>query len=1008
MLLLVCIATICLSLIASAQEPRASSISFVRDVAPILSRHCLACHEGIDSKAGLDVSTRQQLIAGGENGTALVEGNAVESLVWQQIESDTMPPKGKLSAEQKQTIKTWIDQGARWESGKLNPYQFSSNSRAGLDWWSLQPLVSSKLGVDRQQQDVVLAIDQCIDDKLHSANLRRSLEASRSVLVRRLYFDLLGLPPSPEEVKSFVEDDSSDSFSKLVDKLLASPHYGERWARHWLDIVKFGESNGFEYDEPRDHFWHYRNWVIESLNKDMPYDEFVRLQIAGDILHPNDAGSVAAVGFLVCGPHNTTLPANDLMRKSMAQDELEDLVGTVAQTFLGLTANCSRCHNHKFDPISQENYYQFAALLKGVGHGERTVSIPRSSEHELRLAQIDSEILQADQKIESIVRPIREDVATAQTSLNQASPLTPVLDWNFGTRDFALWVTHKANRIELKLNGSAKLSNGQLIVDGKDGYASTGPIPFDVGEKTLEAWVQLDDLEQGGGAAISLQSVDGNVFDAIVFGELQPRRWMAGSNGFTRTKSFEGLDESEADKKSIHLAICYRADGTVECYRNGVRYGQVYQSGGLQRFAAGKSQLLIGLRHAAAGGNRLLRGRVDRVALYDRVLSEHEIAASYGTFENKLRLKELLATRLSNDDRLAIANQESTLVKMKAEKQSILATEIRRVYTCVPSNPEQTRVLRRGEVTSPGQIVAPQGLSLFSKIKSDFGLSPDASDAQRRLELARWISDRDNPLFARVIVNRIWQYHFGQGLVATPSDFGFNGGAPSHPELLDLLAIQFRDRGFSLKSLHRLILNSETYKQSSKRDAESLSVDVNNRLLWRFSPRRLDAEEVRDAILLISGLLNHKIGDRGYRDTRHVQFKGSNFFNLLDEAEADDYRRTVYRFVPRGGRNPFLDTFDCPDPSASAPRRAATVTPLQSLALLNNSLIFKASTSLAVRLERDGIRSSEAKVETIYQLLLGRSANQDEVVMAESFVSQHGLEAFCRVMFNSNEFLHVR
>ena len=978
---------------------------FDRTIAPLFVQRCLSCHEGPDAKGKLDLSNRDSARAGGESGRIIEPGDLEKSLLWQQVESDTMPPKKPLTKEEKATLKVWIAGGAKWGTEKIDPFRFTTDSRAGVDWWSLKPLqrhTPSQVELSGWSENPV---DAFVLERLQKAGLSPSPIADKRTLIRRLSFDLLGLPPTPDEVNAFLADNSADAWEKLVDRMLASPHYGERWARHWLDVARYGESNGFEYDEPRDNFWHYRNWVINALNQDMPYDQFVRLQLAGDVLHPDDFSAISASGFLVAGPHNTTLPSNDKMRMSMAQDELEDLVGSVGQTFLGLTANCARCHDHKFDPISQQNYYQFAATLNGVTHGERMIRVPLSAEQQQRIQLIDRRMNVLQNEFEAIQQPIRDAVVAERKVAGYKGPEPPkaLARWEFNEDP-----NDSAGTIKGTISGGARLENGMLVVDGKDGFVASAPIAKDIAEKTLEAWVQLDTLEQGGGAAISLQTLDGATFDSIVFGEREARKWMAGSNGFVRTMPFNGTEEAEATQRPIHFAIVYQADGTIAGYREGKPYGAAYRPGELQKYAAGKFQLVFGLRHGPPGGNRMLAGRIDRALLYDRALTAEEVAASAGASDiNHVSDKEILArlTATQRKNHQALVDEKSLL---SIERQNLVNSESRTLYTCVSTNPGASRVLRRGDVGSPGDVVTPTGFSAVPGGEAGFGLAPDAPDAERRIRLADWITHRENPLFVRVMVNRVWHYHFGQGLVATPSDFGFNGGRPSHPELLEWLAVQFQSMGYRLKPLHRLIVTSATYRQGSAPVEANTRSDADNRLLWRKSPQRLDAEELRDAVLVVTGRLNPEIGGRGYRDVEHFKFKGSNFYKLLEEATFETHRRTIYRFMPRGGRNPFLDTFDCPDPSTTAPKRANTITPLQALSLMNNSLVFAMADYFAKQVKQEAGEEIKTQVSRVYLRAFGREATPEEIDLADDFVASQGLAAFCRVILNSNEFLYLQ
>ncbi len=978
---------------------------FDHQIAPLIAQRCLTCHSGDAPKGKLDLSSREPAMAGGESGVAIDPGKLATSLLWEYIDSEQMPPKKPLSANEKAQLRSWIENGAKWGTEKIELFRYSTDSRAGIDWWSLQPLRNTQPPTMVRPGWTANPIDAFVDSKRSEAGLEPSAQADKRTLIRRLTFDLLGLPPTPEEIHTFLSDTSDHAYENLVDRLLVSPHYGERWARHWLDIVRFGESNGFEYDQPRDNAYPYRNWVINALNQDLPYDEFVRMQLAGDILLPNDFNSAAATGFLVAGPHNTTLPANDKMKMSMAQDEIEDLVGNVGQTFLGLTANCARCHDHKFDPISHKEYYQLAAALTGATHGERSFQIPLSGENTQRLADINIRLEANRKTINSIEKISRNQILAEREKGNAPLPEPPqaLATWEFDDN-----FKDTRGSLDATPHGGAKIVDRYLVLDGKDSYVATQPLSMELHEKTLEAWVQLDDLNQAGGGVISVQMLDGSTFDAIVFGELESKKWMAGSNGFVRTQPFKGVEEASAKDRAVHFAIAYQKDGTIAGYRDGVAYGEPYRPGDLPTYPAGKAQIIFGLRHSPVGGNRMLTGRIQRAQLYGRALTADEVAASAGVADRNYISEAQMLAKLSPDDLKMHEHLTAEATALRAEKDGLVKSQQQQLYACISINPGITKVLNRGDVGSPAEVVSPAALRAVTGKSSDFGLAPDASDADRRIKLAEWITDRDNPLFARVMVNRLWQYHFGQGLVTTPSDFGFNGGHPSHPDLLDWLAQAFRDNGYRLKPMHRLMVTSKTYRQSSSPDTVAAKIDADNRLLWRKTPLRLEAEEIRDAVLVATGQLNAAVGGVGYRDVRHFQFKGSNFYESIDEAGPESRRRTIYRFNPRGGRNPFLDTFDCPDPSVTTPKRAATTTPLQSLALMNNAFVFQMADDFANRMKREAGDSTVAQIKLVYLVAYAREAYKLEVESAADFVREHELASFCRVVLNSNEFLYVR
>jgi hypothetical protein len=1067
-------------LLGMQSRASAADVDFNRDVARVLAGHCLDCHNDFDLKGGLDLSTQQGARAGGDSGPVITGGKLDGSLLWQRVADDEMPPEAPLRDEDKQVLRRWIEAGAKWGGGPIDVFRYSSEHRAGYDWWSLRPLTRPRVPVPVEpsagEAPAANSIDRFVDARLHAARLHRSPPADRRTLIRRLSFDLTGLPPSPEAVQRFIDDNAPDAYERLVDRLLASPAYGERWARHWLDVVRFGESQGFERDKLRENAWRYRDWVVDALNNDMPYDEFARMQLAGDVIEEAGPQGAIAAGFLVAGPWDEVgqKQQSAAMKRVVRQDELEDYISAVGQTFLGLTINCARCHDHKFDPVRQSEYYRLAAALNGVRHGERTLDLPMATD----TAAIRTALTQLEQRLERRAAPIRERLLAERQrkATTTTPPPTPIARWTFDDS-----LADEIGPLDGEAQGAASVHKSRLRLDGKTGYVITAPLERDLTAKTLEVWIQLGTLEQRGGGVISLQTLDGSTFDAIVFGEQQPRRWMAGSNSFVRTQSFEGPEESDADSRVTHIAITWHADGTIAGYRNGLPYGKPYQSTDPVTFRAGEAQIVFGLRHSPPGGNRFLAGQIEQAQLHDRALTPEEVAASAGVMSDFVSDEQIVAE--------LTPAQQRTWQQWRFEadhlRKQLDRAESTSVYTVdADEQPQTMRIMLRGDPATPGDAVSPGGVASVLPGAADFGLPDDATDAQRRRALAEWITRPDNPLFARVMVNRLWHYHFGAGFVPTPSDLGFSGGEPTHPELLDWLASEFIAGGYSLKDLHRLIVTSATYRQSSLPREDALAADAQNRWLWRMSPRRLEAESVRDAILVIAGALNDEVGGPGYYDfttyTRNTQF-----YELVDPVGASFNRRSLYRCWVRSGRSPFLDVFDCPDPSTKTPSRAVTTTPLQSLALLNNSFVLRMSDRLAQRLKetppsppqerrlhihaergrgaggegagtriedrgwriagaaagvdtsRDGAVATTSdpltpalspttqgqevgtsivgergsvvadQVDRAFWLAYSRSASDDEQHQAAAFIEAHGLPAFCRVLFNTNEFLYV-
>ncbi len=980
------IQAIALLLIAliSGNFATAAAPDFDKQIAPLIIAKCVDCHSGDKPKGGLDITRKE---------------NVEPAELWKRVKTGEMPPKKQLPASEVQLFKEWIESGAKWGRDPIDPFAHTTSHRAGLDWWALQPVKRPTLS------GTTHPVDSFVIAKLRDKGLSLSPEADRRTLIRRVYFDLIGLPPTPEEVHAFVNDKTANAYERVIDRLLASPHYGERWARHWLDVVRFGETDGFERNTSRPNAWHYRDWVIRALNADMPYDHFARLQLAGDVIEPGNPDAIKATGFLVAGVHNTVL-GNERMRAVARQDELEDIVGSVSQTFLGLTVNCARCHDHKFDPISHVDYYRLAASLSGVGFGNRTLP---NNQARSEIARLTQELDHAKQVLEVIESPARAALMKTKgiEKPDRIIP-SPVAAW-----DFRKSADDIVGNLKATAFGNAKLTPEGVLLDGKTGYLRTSPLPFELKAKSLEVWVKLSTLNQRGGGVLTVQTIDGKEFDSIVYGEQEPQRWMAGSDFFRRSKSFSASDETSATKHFVHLLITYAQDGTITCYRNGKPYGKSYVSSGPVAFASGKAVMTFGCRHEPANGNKMLAATLRHARVYDTALSPEVVSELFNAgdeyfTDSEIHSKLMFWQRLI---RTLLQQKTSQFTTKINELQQQTANE--QAYAIAPQNPGISRILARGDVEQPGAVIAPSGIAAIPTLIAEFGLAADAPDADRRRKLAEWVTSPRNPLFARIIVNRVWHHHFGTGIVETPSDFGFNGGQPSHPELLDWLAAELKistqtKNGvpWSLKRLHKIIVSSATYRQSSAPNQTAQSLDADNRLLWRFQPRRLEGELIRDSMLAVAGLLNHEVGGKGFNDYQERNFNGTSYFQPIDHSDPEFQRRSIYRFVPRGGNQGLLDTFDCPDPAAAAPRRNITTTPLQALTLWNSDFALRVSEAFATRITKEAM-GVEQQVTRAWQLAYQRNPTPEETRLATALVKQHGLKALCRALFNSNEFVTV-
>ena len=882
---------------------------FDRTIAPILTA-CLDCHTGAESKGHLDLSRKKSALA------AIEPGKPEKSAIWSRVHADEMPPKKPLSANDKAALKAWIEAGAIWGTDPIDPLGYSNSARAGRDWWSLQPVKSSNTsGVD--------SIDRFIQLKLKAEGLQLSPEADRRILIRRLKFDLLGLPATPEEVQAFLADKSADAYSKLVEKYLATPQYGERWARHWLDTVRFAESNGFETNTLRPNAWPYRDWVIKSFNDDKPYDRFVFEQLAGDTI-----GADAATGFLVAGAWDAVKSPDVVLTSNQRADELHDIVSTVGSTFLGLTVGCARCHTHKFDPIPQLDYYRIKAVFAGVQHGERDL---RTVNDKGRAQQLDV---------------VRKSLATLENHLEGLEPLADPT---------------KKTPVRLPVNSRRNLERFAAV--------RAKFVRFEV-FATNSAEPCVDELE--------IFSVGAN-----------PKNVARGA-----TVSSSGDYPGSPD---IHR-LEFVNDGNYGNSRSWISN------------SAGKGWVILELPESVEI-DRMIWGR-DREEKYrDRLATNYNLDVSLDgkTWRTVASSKDRAASesKLEAPPSLAPAERENW------QKWSKLLTETRTelaglqrfnlAYLGRFVSPETTHRLHRGDPMEKREVIAPGTLT---GIGPKLVISSTADDASRRAALANWIVDPANPLTPRVLVNRIWQLHFGGGLVTTPSDFGYNGGRPSHPELLDWLASEFVAKKWSTKHLHRLILNSKTYRQSSTATVDGVAKDAGNRWLWRYTPRRLEAEAIRDSILAVSGKLDMTPGGPGF----DLFDPNSNYVKVYTPKKTfgpAEFRRMIYQQKPRMQLDDTFGVFDCPDGGQAAPKRNSSTTPLQALNLLNSPFLLQQAGYFADRVEKETDQTPASNVRRAFQLAFQREPSDKESIAAIKLVTDHGLAALCRALLNANEFLYV-
>lgn len=993
-------------------------IVFDRQIAPLLANRCLSCHNSTLKKGDLNLSKEAEARAGGENGAAISAGNPKDSLIWERIAADEMPPKQPLSRDEKETLRQWIAQGAEWGTDPIDPFRHTTDSRAGYDWWSLQPISRPAVPAVRNADWPRNEIDHFILEGLEKEGITPGEQADPRTLLRRLYFDLIGLPPILREEGGRVKEEllgieidlmsllrDPAAYSAVVDRLLASPHYGERWARHWMDVIRFGESQGFERNRIRENAWRYRDWIIQAFNRGMPYDEFVRQQIAGDVLYPGDLDAMLATGFLVCGTwdqvgHNEGSPE---MRKAVRQDDLEDLVAAFGQSFLGLSINCARCHDHKFDPISQREYYQAAALLGGVTQEEKErqgiSAKPSTEEHRQWTKERDS----SRHKLTAMEQSLRDKYGKT----SGGSPIEGLQ---------VLYLPEETSGKTLA-DRSAVGNPLDLVTGDKVRFASEKPAAKLIAaakatnEFTVEVWLTAAKANQSGPARIITLSLDSGQRNFTLGQDgsrydLRFRTTKTDQNGMPSLASPDGAVVIQ----KTHVAFTFDLSGDVRCYVNGKQAASRNFGGDLSNW---NDSFRLALGNELSG-DRNWEGKLHFVAIYNKSLTPEQIARNFETESRDVRFGESLDKILAK----ASSAEQSKYANLRNELQHLDQTEPAPpfdgiAHVVIPKQPPVYHVLSRGDYRNPGDVVAPRGLQALSPggLSDDFGLKPDAPEAERRAALARWVADPGNPLTPRVLVNRLWHYHFGRGIVDTPSDFGFVGGRPSHPRLLDWLAAKFVDGGWQIKEMHRLIVTSATYRQASNVRNETASAkDAENRLLWRANSMRLEGEALRDAVLAVSRALNTKVGGASYRDMKvsgGVMGTNAEFTDPTGEFTENTCRRTIYRLWARSGNNPMLESLDCPDPSVMFPRRTETMTPVQSLSLLNSSFMENCAKMFAERVRRDAGENIEGQIDEVYHLALGRGPQLRELELARNFLKKRPLEQLCLVLFNSNEFLFV-
>lgn len=949
--------------LARAEDP----VDYLRQIKPIFAQNCYKCHGPNEQESELRLDTAAGALKGGNTGPAILPGEPEESLLIQAItgagDATAMPPEGEpLTAEQVALVRAWIAQGAK---APLDEKPLVATEKQKVHW-AFQPIARPAVPDVRRSELVRNPIDAFIQARLDRAGIEPSPEADRTTLIRRLSFDLLGLPPSVEEVDQFLADTRPNAYELLVDRLLASPHYGERWGRHWLDLARYADSNGYTIDGSRS-IWKYRDWVIDALNRDLPFDQFTVEQIAGDMLPDATLQQRVATGF-----HRNTLRNEEggTDQEQFRVEAVVDRVDTTGSVFLGLSLGCARCHDHKYDPISQREFYQMFALLNNTD--EPTLTIPTQQKSK-ELPALEAEIADAEKRLAETEAALGPKQAAWEKRVAQN------LDIEWTELDPVELKSAKGATLT-RLDDRSVLAGGNLAPDEKYTFVADTPLTG-ITAVRLEALTH-ESLPKGGPGLAS----NGNLILSELKLAIIPRE----PQGLPTPVAFSRAvaDHSQAkypitaaidEKPNTGWAINGSAGGLNV---NRTAFFVLAQSCGDE---AG-TRLSFTLDHQSPKPYLVGRFRLsvttapaEAVGLPDSVRLALAMAPSERTAEQAALVK---AEYFKIDpDRIPIAARVDELKARYKQLSDRITTSL---VMQERAEPRITNIHLRGDFLRHGAKVEPAVPAVLPALATSAGGTPN------RLDLAHWLVDERNPLTPRVTVNRIWQHYFGQGIVVTENDFGTQGTPPTHPELLDWLAAEFRDSGWRLKDIHRLIVTSATYRQSSQARPDLAEKDPTNRLLARQLRMRLDAEVVRDTALAASGLLCREIGGPGvyppqaegiYRFTQTVKF-------WAESKGEDRYRRGLYTYFWRSSPYPFLVTFDAPNANVTCTRRERSNTPLQALTLANDRGFFEFAQALAACTLADVPAVDDDRLRYVFRRCMAREPSVRELVRLSDYLQE--------------------
>ncbi len=951
---------------------------FEKEVQPILQTNCVKCHGGTNERgdvkirSGFQLISRRGIVKGGGLGSAYNEAEPSESVLLHMIsykdDEHEMPPSGKLADADIATLTRWVEMGMPWTPGEADKlieveednHQITTINDYTKSYWSYKPLKRPEIPKVSASEWQAHPIDAFVMAKLEEAGLQANPQAAPRALIRRAYHNLTGLPPTPEEMRNEVEAFSETSWQALIERLLDSPHYGEKWARHWLDIVRYAESNGFERDSVKEFIWRYRDYVIDAFNHDKPYDQFIREQLAGDELDEVTAESLIATGYHRLMQWDDE-PADPLQHR---YDVLDDNVRVTTEGFLAMTMGCARCHDHKGDPISQEDYYNFMSFFSNVTPMDKQkvvqhidISLPK--EERLRRER------DLDEREQSLIRQIMVLEESAKQKLAKQFP-------------------------DIDLTGTTT-SSPTLIAPSQEhpqtwAYTSTQP-PREwstVGFRPSDWQIGKAPFGQTGDAKTRWNT---------------PQMWMQKTFGLTQIPT--------------RLTLSIRHHGDVEVYLNGQlifaseRPAKDYREIVLDKSAltaiqTGRNVVAVTCKHPKGRERFLDLGmRADFAGkAFAKLLRQHRDQA-FTEIENR-NYRDF--------------NRQLEKVREQRQQSGIRAMMVQETG----SDPKPMFVHLRGSAHAEGDEVEPAFPAIFAPPSPSISDASEGKTTGRRRALADWIASKDNPRTARVMVNRIWQHHFGRGLCPTPSDFGFLGEKATHPDLLDWLAAEFMARDWSIKEMHRLIMSSKTYQLSSHGQEAALAQDPQNNLFWRVEMRRLAAEELRDTMLGVAGALNPKQGGPSFYPTLppEVLATSSTGAGKWGKSSPEEQRRrSVYISIKRSLKPTFLTDFDFADTDAPCSARFTTTVPTQALAMLNSKEVNDHAKRLAERLKKEVDGTVRDKVVRGLQLVTTREPRPAEVTRVMEMITilreehqlsdDEALERFCLLALNLNEFIYL-